>query len=221
VNFPAARARPRRYDMSGRNLRIGQAINSGDLSQLVIGGQGVRSHDEGVESCRVRQIQSDGRRLTALLAGAIERVTNGADVRRTAREGFGDSGIDVFGGMGIEQACEVEGCVADVATALGDEAKQLATVRDRLVQTIERAMLAGLALPRDQRLDVGRLFDLTPSIEGARMGGDHLSAVEHAHRGLARRARCAGASTPPPRGEVGSARQPRGSDPGRPCSHAP
>src|SRR5512132_862405 len=36
ANFPAARARPRRYDVSGGNLRIGEAINSAPLMFAVL-----------------------------------------------------------------------------------------------------------------------------------------------------------------------------------------
>ncbi len=95
------------------------------------------AHDEGVESRGSGQIQSDGRRLPALLAGTIERLAHSPDVRRAAREGFGDRGVDVFCAVGVEQAGEIEGRVADVATALGDDAEQLATVGDGLVQPIE------------------------------------------------------------------------------------
>ncbi len=36
MNFPAGRARPRRYDVSGRNLRIGEAINTEVIDEIVI-----------------------------------------------------------------------------------------------------------------------------------------------------------------------------------------
>src|SRR5512132_4332702 len=51
ANFPAARARPRRYDVSGGNLRIGEAINRVDdpsrpNGRLLLGMKGILSEVE-------------------------------------------------------------------------------------------------------------------------------------------------------------------------------
>ena len=143
----------------------------------------MRAHDEGIESRRGGQLQSDGGRLAALLAGAIERVTYGAHVRSAACEGLGDGGVDVLRRVRVEQSRQVECRATDVAAALGDEAKQLAAVGYGLVHAVEGAVLSGLSLPRDELLDVGRLFNLAVSIEGARTGGNHLGAVEHPYLG--------------------------------------
>ena len=71
---------------SRSDVRRSAVVIGGGLSELVVGGQGVRAHDEGVESRRRGQLQADGRRLTALLAGAdFRQSVKGKNTRRDPR----------------------------------------------------------------------------------------------------------------------------------------
>lgn len=61
VNFPVARARPRRYDVSGRNLRIGQAINIRAMASAKSPGtmRGSDFRERASSSSRSRDLRSE------------------------------------------------------------------------------------------------------------------------------------------------------------------
>ena len=50
-----------------------------------------------------------------------------------------------------------------------------------MVEAVGGAVLVGEALVAFERLDVGEVFDLAPSVERAAMGGEHGPGVEDAH----------------------------------------
>jgi hypothetical protein len=74
--------------------------------------------------------------------------------------------------VALQQPQQGDGDAAEVIAALGGADQQDLTGWCGLCQAIGRLMATGLSLPRNERLDMRRVFDLLAFVETARMAGD-------------------------------------------------
>ena len=74
--------------------------------------------------------------------------------------------------MGIEQHQQPPGEHAQVCAALGGAQEQRLRTGGFVMQAVLRTMCSGGALVRNERRDMGRVFELRAAVEGARMRGD-------------------------------------------------
>src|SRR6266545_5605392 len=70
---------------------------------------------------------------------------------------------------------------AQMRAALGGAQEQRLRTRCSMMQAILRTVCTGRALVINQRLEVSRIFELRTAIEAARVGRNHLIAIEDAH----------------------------------------
>src|SRR5688572_20891190 len=83
--------------------------------------------------------------------------------------------------MAIEQFDQSASEYAQMYAALGGELEEHARTGRGMMQSIHGTMGAAGALLRDQRLHMLWIFDLLTTIEAARMSGNDVIAIEHAH----------------------------------------
>src|SRR6202022_3969867 len=87
-----------------------------------------------------------------------------------------------LGAVRVEQLRQSAREHTQMCAALGGQQEQRLCTRRGVLQAVLSTVRARGAFVRNQRLDVARLLDLRPTIEAARMSGNHLSALQDAHR---------------------------------------
>ena len=103
--------------------------------------------------------------------------------------GLGEREVELGGPVLVEQAKETRGGAAEMSAVEGDFPEERLRARAGGHQSVSPAMLARVALLVGEAVEVARVFDLPTSLPAARVDGDLVVAVEHAHgAGRTRRA---------------------------------
>jgi len=151
-----------------------------DLSQLIVGFEGMRPHDLVARADMLGQDKGDRRWLLAVVTLSLERETNRVGMRHVAVERLEDGGVELGGSVAFEQPRQRAGDVAEVVAALGGAKQQGLAGRDGLDQPIGRAVTACLAFFGDERVEVSLFLDALAAVVAARVLGEDVLALDDA-----------------------------------------